>query len=523
MEALSKIIISFEHQKCYHHFCPKCLQSLLHCINHYNYHIGIVFTYCFFFIIIIIIFRRTGLPLTGMLHSMPISRHFSMSETRSAAVSPLASPTTSTDSGHPSPDSSQGGKMLLTDSDIRSDGSEVSPPSSSNSQDADGRLASERLMPGINNPFVNAHRIDRKRAATFMDAMRADDKDSTRKRSRSLADASELFLRDGKDPRSLFFRNNLPTVPEIKVENGKKKEECTQSSDVSTRRLLNNHDSRLDAAQGLVNLGNMASQFPGLCAFPPEFMYPDVMFPRVDMLHDLQHLRNPFDIHNPYCLGSDPYTAALAMRRWLNNPDMFRSPLNPLLAAQSGLLSPAERLRFLKFPFGYPSPFTSPSSFDLGAAAAAAGLTERNLPEYTLRSLYQNGLVPDMARNNASKETEQKHTPSTEKQARQGSCSPPSKTASPENVKENVVDNGKEKGDDSVVDEFFEEKKKPAKDNNAAEEEDDEEEKVDVVGGVKPTSVLRQTFAGIQEEFNSRLENLNKSFARSLDQNMTCP
>lgn len=73
------------------------------------------------------------------------------------------------------------------------------------------------------------------------------------------------------------------------------------------------------------------------------------------------------------------------------------------------------------------------------------------------------------------------------------------------------------------MDEFFEEKKKSIKDRNAAEEDEDEDEKVDVVGGVKPTSVLRQTFAGIQEEFNSRLENLNKSFARSLDQNMTCP
>lgn len=461
-----------------------------------------------------------------MLHSMPISRHFSMSENRSAAVSPLASPTTSTDSGHPSPDSSQGGKMLLTDSDVRSDGSEVSPPSSSNSQDVEGRPASERLMSGINNPFVNPHRIDRKRAAAFMDSMMAEDKDPTRKRSRSLADA-ELFLRDGIDHRSLFIRNNLPTVPEVKVENGKKKEECTQSSDVPGRRLLNNHDSRLDAAQGLVNLGNMASQFPGLCAFPPELMYPDVMFPRVDMLHDLQHLRNPFDIHNPYCLGSDPYTAALAMRRWLNNPDMFRSQLNPLLAAQSGLLSPAERLRFLKFPFGYPSPFSSPSPFDFSAAAAAAGLTERNLPEYAFRSLYQNGLVPDMARSSALKETEQKQTSFTEKQAREGSSSPPSKTpsksATPDNSKKSEVENGKEKKEESDMNEFFEEKKKSIKDRNAAEEDEDEDEKVDVVGGVKPTSVLRQTFAGIQEEFNSRLENLNKSFARSLDQNMTCP
>ena len=476
-----------------------------------------------------VFFRRTGLPLTGMLHSMPMSRHFSVSETRSAAVSPLASPTTSTDSGHPSPDSSQGGKMLLTDSDIRSDSSEVSPPSSSKSQDVDGRLlASDRLMAGINNPFMNVHGIDRKRAAHFMDSMRADDKDPTRKRSRSLADASELFLRDGTDPRSLFFRNNLPSIPEVKVENGKKKEECSQSSDMPNRRLLNNHDNRLDAAQGLVNLGNMASQFPGLCVFPPEFMYPDMMFPRADMLHDLQHLRNPFDIHNPCCLGTDPYTAALTMRRWLSNPDMFRSPLNPLLAGQSGLLTPAERLRFLKFPFGYPSPFPSPSPFDLGAAAAAAaaGLTERNLPEYSLRGLYQNGLGPDVARSNASKETEQRHSPSTEKQVKDSSSSPTSRKASPEGSlsdKKDFVANGKEQETSIAKEEFLEEKKRLVKASSTSEDEDEEEEKVDVVGGVKPSSGLRQTFAGIQEEFNSRLENLNKSFARSLDKNMTCP
>lgn len=484
-------------------------------------------TYVFFLFLVVVI-RRTGLPLTGMLHSMPMNRHFSVSDTRSTAVSPLESPSTSTDSGHPSPDSSQGGKMLLTDSDIRSDSSEVSPPSSSNSQEVDGRLlASDRLMSAVNNPFMNVHGIDRKRASHFMESMKADEKDPKKKRSRSLADASELFIRDGTDPRSLFFRSNLPSIPEVKVENGKKREECSHSSEMPMRRPLNNPDSRLDAAQGLVNLGNMASQFPGLCAFPPEFMYPDVMFPRVDMLHDLQHLGNPFDIHNPCYFGNDPYAAALAMRRWLSNPDMFHSQLNPLLAAQAGLLTPAERLRFLKFPFGYASPFPSPSPFDLGtAAAAAAGLTERNLPEYSLRGLYQNGLGPDMARTNLSKETEQRHSPSTEKQVMDGNSSPASKRKSPEHdlsVKKDLVDSSNEKESDIAKEEIFEEKKKLAKASSTSEDEDDEEEKVDVVGGVKPASGLRQTFAGIQEEFNSRLENLNMSFARSLDKNMTCP
>lgn len=468
-------------------------------------------------------FRRNTLPIPGMLHPMPLSRHYSVSETRSAAVSPLASPTTSSDSGHPSPDSSQGGKLLLTDSDMRSDGSEISPPSSSNPQGVDGRLASEHLMHGMNSAFMSAHRTDRKRAANFMDSLRAEDKNPSRKRSRSLADASELFLRDGTDPRSLFFRNNLPSIPEIKTENVKKKEECTQASEATERRALNNHDNRLDAAQGLVNLGNMASQFPGLYPFPPELMYPDVMFPR-DMFHDLQHLRSPFDIHNPCCFGNDPYTA-LAMRRWLSNPDMFRSPLNPFLAAQAGLVTPAERMRFLKFPFGYPSPFPGPLPFDL---STTSGLTERNLPEYALRGLYRNGLVPDMTRGGASKESEPQHSPSTEKQSQvrdNNSVSPPSKRASPERsmVKKEGVDDDKGEDTDSAKEEPLEERNRSAKVCSPADNDGDDDEKVDVVGGVKPASELRQTFAGIQEAFNSRLENLNKSFARSLDHNMTCP
>ena len=461
-----------------------------------------------------------------MLHSMPMNRPFSRSETRSAAVSPLASPTTSSDSGHPSPDSSQGGKLLLTDSDMRSDRGEISvTPSSSNSQDVDGRLGSDRLMSGVNHPFMNAHRMDRKRAANFMESLRADDKDPVRKRSRSLADASDLFFRDGADPRSLFFRSNLPPVPEIKAENVKKKEECSQSCETTAdRRPMNNHDNRLDAAQGLVNLGNMASQFPGLCAFPPEFMYPDVMFPR-DMLHELQYLRNPFDIHNPCCLGNDPYTA-LAMRRWLSNPEMFRSPLNPFLAAQSALLTPAERLGFLKFPFGYPSPFSGPSPFDLGAAAA--GLSERNLPEFSARSLHRNGLIPEMARNGVSKEADQRHSPLTEKPSQShesSSSSTQSKKASPNRgvvVKKELVVGDNEEDTDSAKEEPLEGRRKSSKVCNGSSESDDDE-KVDVVGGVKPSSGLRQTFAGIQEEFNSRLENLNKSFVKSLDHNVTSP
>lgn len=478
--------------------------------------------------------RRATLPLTGMLPSMPMNRHYLGSETRSTAVSPLASPTASSDSGHPSPDSSQGSKLLLTDSDMRSEGSEISPPSSSSSQDIDGGLAVDHLMAGRSHPFMNARRVDRKRAANYMDSHRPDEKDHMRKRSRSLADASELFIRDGFDPRSFFFRGNLPAIPEIKVENTKRNEDCAQSSETSDRRLLNNQDNRLDAAQGLVSLGNMASKFPGLCTFPPEFMYPDVMLQH-DMLHDFQHLRSPFDMHNPCCLGNDPYTA-LAMRRWLSNTEMFHSTLNPMIAAQAGLLTPAERLRLLKFPFVYPTRFPVPSPFDIGAAS---GFTERNLPEYALRGFYgnRNGLVnSDIPRSVAAKQPEQSQSPSKEKQApvgdnRENKCFPvQSKLGSSEGsifVKKEPLSGDKKNEEAKTA-------KKDTLDGTSVNVcsstsdvggsgDGDEEERVDVVGGGKPGSGLRQTFAGIQEEFNSRLENLNKSFALSLDQNMTCP
>lgn len=185
-------------------------------------------------------------------------------------------------------------------------------------------------MFGINNLFVNFYRIDRKRVVVFMDFMMVDDKDFIRKCFRSLVDV-ELFLRDGIDYRFLFFRNNLFIVFEVKVENGKKKEECIQFFDVFGRRLLNNYDSRFDVVQGFVNFGNMVFQFFGFCVFSFELMYFDVMFLRVDMFYDLQYLRNFFDIYNFYCLGSDFYIVVLVMRRWFNNFDMFRFQLNLLL------------------------------------------------------------------------------------------------------------------------------------------------------------------------------------------------
>lgn len=80
-------------------------------------------------------------------------------------------------------------------------------------------------MFGINNLFVNFYRIDWKWVVVFMDFMMVEDKDFIRKCFCSLVDV-ELFLWDGIDYRFLFFRNNLFIVFEVKVENGKKKEEC---------------------------------------------------------------------------------------------------------------------------------------------------------------------------------------------------------------------------------------------------------------------------------------------------------
>lgn len=97
----------------------------------------------------------------------------------------------------------------------------------------------------INNLFVNVYGMDRKRVVYFMEFMRVDDKDLIKKRFRSLVDVSELFLRDGIDFRFLFFRNNFFFIFEVKVENGKKREECLYFFDMFIRRS-NNFDSRFD-------------------------------------------------------------------------------------------------------------------------------------------------------------------------------------------------------------------------------------------------------------------------------------
>lgn len=99
-----------------------------------------------------------------------------------------------------------------------------------------------------------------------------------------------------------------------------------------------------------------------------------------------------------------------------------------------------------------------------------------------------------MVRSSVLKEIEQKQILFIEKQVREGSFFLLSKIFSKlvifDNFKKSEVENGKEKKEESDMDEFFEEKKKLIKDRNVVEEDEDEDEKVDVVGGVKLILVL---------------------------------
>lgn len=125
-----------------------------------------------------------------------------------------------------------------------------------------------------------------------------------------------------------------------------------------------------------------------------------------------------------------------------------------------------------------------------------------------------------MVRSNVFKEVEQQYFLFIEKKVMDVSSLLVSKRKSFEYgllVKKDLVNNSYEKELDIVKEEFFEEKKKFVKVSSILEGEDDEEEKVDVVGGVKLVFGLYQIFVGIQEEFNSRLENLNMLFVRFLD------
>lgn len=125
-----------------------------------------------------------------------------------------------------------------------------------------------------------------------------------------------------------------------------------------------------------------------------------------------------------------------------------------------------------------------------------------------------------MVRSNVFKEVEQQYFLFIEKKVMDVSSLLVSKRKSFEYgllVKKDLVNNSYEKELDIVKEEFFEENKKFVKVSSILEDEDDEEEKVDVVGGVKLVFGLYQIFVGIQEEFNSRLENLNMLFVRFLD------
>lgn len=427
--------------------------------------------------------------------------------------SPLSSPTSSLDSGHPTPDSTQPSRNG-TDADVRSDISEIS-----NSSDGDSK-SNDRLLSALRNQAKCPNKNDRRKSVTFAHPGSRDE-DDPRKRSRNVADPSDVLLNDSMDPlrRSQMYRGNLPS---LQAEG--KGEETRGTGELFGRKPLSSFDSRLDAARGLVSLGGMGMPYPGLFPFP-DLMFPDVAFHNP---MDFARMRNPFDMHG-CCSPTDSYTS-MAMRRWLSSPDMFRAPLSPLIGAQAGLLSAADRMRFFQYPFSYGFPFPGATPFDLNA-----GLSEVNLPEYSMRSgLYRNGQITESSNlGTGSKEVEQerrspkspKKEENTQEEA-QKRKSPPSKeqkerTSDIVAVKKEKLDNEfEEMNVDNHAD--TEELKsspvrktttKPMKTENGDNEDD---ENVDVVD---PKSVcdLRQTLTGIQQEFTSRLENLKESFAQSLD------
>lgn len=422
---------------------------------------------------------------------------------RSTGISPLASPTASTDSGHPSPDSSQTFKTAFLDQEDHSDISEVST-SSRSSQEADSKTQ-ESLLSQLRNGLSGSHRGEHRRSVSFAESGHLEGEEPPRKRARSVAGVSDVFTSASSEhlrARSMLYRGltTLPTVTEIKTETGEKHakpcQDSQEKSEVLGRRPLGNYDSRLDAARSLVNLGSNSFN-PSMYPFPPDLAYPEMMFPRLDAMRDFQHLRTPFDFHNACCIGGDPYS--LAMRRWLSSPDMFRGPYNPLLPSPSGLMTPAERLRYFQFSFGYPYPFAPPSPFDLGA-----GLSERNLPEFALRSLHRNGPSLGSEGGASIKST--------------GQVSPPRerKPGEKRSIKVEQVENGGEETD-SAKEEVATTPNVEVEKNQKEGNSDDEAKFVDVVGGTKSVDSLRQTLTGIQEAFSSRLENLKSSLSQSLD------
>ena len=468
-------------------------------------------------------FRRPAMAMhVGNVHRPLHLNPLRFPDNKSVGPSPLSSPTSSLDSGHPTPDSSQTSRNG-TDADVRSDISEMS-----NSSDGDNK-SHERLLSALRNQPKSPNRSDRRKAVTFAHPGSRDD-DDHRKRSRSVTDPSDVHINDSMDPlrRSQMYRGSLQSLPAM---SDLKSDDNKGTGELFGRKPLSSFDSRLDAARGLVSLGGMGMPYPGLFPFP-DLMFPDMAFQRLEALHnpvDFARMRNPFDMHG-CCSPGDSYTS-MAMRRWLSSPDMFRPPISPLISAQAGMLSAADRMRFFQYPFPYGFPFPGVTPFDMNA-----GLSEMNLPEYSLRSgLYRNGQVPESA-NSVSKEADQENkspkspkkdenTPEEMEKRRSPSKEQKERNGEVFVVKKEKLDNGfgDVKEDEDV--EMEECKSPPLRKSSpkAVKKEkpdSEEEENVDVV---EPRSVcdLRQTLTGIQQEFTSRLENIKESFAQSLDGKFT--
>lgn len=413
--------------------------------------------------------------------------------------SPLASPTASSDSGHPSPLSNTT-KPTLSDQEMHSDMSDLSN-SSKSSIEAEAR---DRMY-AASQARLQSMMIQNPR--TF--ATPENDHDETsRKRSRSLTDASELQANDyeimRKNHQYGLGTTNLPSIAEVKNEHhadSSNEESKSNSDELKTdgvpRRPIGSYDSRLDAARGLMNLGGMHLPIPSMYPFP-EFMYPDVIFPRFDgMSMDAPHIRNPFDVHNPCCMSRDQYSQ-LAMRRWLSTPDMLRSPLNPLLAAQTALMSPVDRMRYFQMPFPFGFPFPSHSHFEIPTT-----VNERQMSEFSMRQGR-----PDVANSEAN--------PNVVKEADGKRDEEKSLKGSPVGGAEKEITVVKEEKDENVTKCCNETENHNMK--TSVPEADDEVKTKQVNGDEgksKSSSQFHLNLKGIQAEFTNRLECLDKSFSES--------
>jgi len=408
--------------------------------------------------------------------------------TRPPFTSPLGSPTASSDSGHPSPLSST---MKPPEVDMQSDMSDLSN-SSKSSIEADAR---ERIYAASQARLQSM--IQKSRGFAIPDN---EHDDVSRKRSRSLADASELQASEyelmRKNHQYGFGTNSLPSIAEVKNENHA---ESTNGDSKSShddakaegRRTVGSYDSRLDAARGLMNLGGMPLPIPSLYPFP-EFMYPDVIFPRFDgmAMADSPHIRSPFDVHNPCCMSREQYNQ-LAMRRWLSTPEMLRSPLNPLLAAQTALMSPVDRMRYFQMPFPFGFPFPSHSHFEIPST-----VSDQSMSDLSTRQGRPEASSSDT---NTPKETEVKR-----EEIKSPNSSP---TKVPERENTSVKEEKEENGPKCVVVSDSQERVPVSQSETV-----NGDPKMQHVNG---DDKFRVNLKGIQAEFTNRLECLDKSFSES--------